>query len=110
MKKHLLYWFPVVDQNIYGKPIASELPELVDIACGRTLLADAIRMPKKTAVTFEEAIRMLSAERMFAFYGHDFEFLNWLDENFVKWISEQGFHIELTGDEFELLNMPVLES
>ena len=26
---------------------------------------------------------------------------DWFYENFIEWISSQGYHIELTGDEFE---------
>lgn len=26
---------------------------------------------------------------------------NWYFKNFVEWISSLGYHIELTGDEFE---------
>ncbi len=28
----------------------------------------------------------------------------WYYSNFLKWISEKGWHIELTGDEFELFS------
>ena len=110
MKRHLLYWFPIVDHDVHGKPYACELPDLIDASCGRTLLSDAIGMPKKEPISFENAVRRLSDEQLIAFYGHDYQRHDWLEENFVNWISEQGYHIEFTGDEFELINMPVVES
>jgi hypothetical protein len=34
--------------------------------------------------------------------GNKPEECHWYYQHFVEWISAQGYHIELTGDEFEL--------
>lgn len=29
---------------------------------------------------------------------------NWLMNHWVRWLTDQGYHVELQGDEFELLS------
>ena len=36
-------------------------------------------------------------------FGSDYGHYGWYSEHFVEWISSLGYHIELTGDEFDVL-------
>jgi hypothetical protein len=63
------------------------------------------RPPKKIPIVFEDAVNLVQRE----FYrasgsgqiGSEIVQSHWYYRNFVKWISEQGYSLELTGDEFE---------
>ena len=59
-------------------------------------------MEKKMPISFEGAVRI--AERQYAksdiFTERDQ--MKKCTQQFIEFISEQGFHIALTGDEFEL--------
>ncbi len=110
MRKQLLYWYPVVSRTYAGGFYSCELPKIIDSDCGHTLLASALAMPKKTPIRFEEAVRKLDGELNIENIGHEPGQYQWLLKNFVSWISDKGFHIELTGDEFDLKITPVVES
>lgn len=62
-------------------------------------------MAKKNPITFETAIRMVSEKHREAFdarrFGDEPGQHGWYDLHFIEWMSELGYHIELTGDEFE---------
>ena len=76
---------------------------LIDSFCDGTLLSQIIAMPKKQPISFDDATRMLDQkleECTEASTQYD-----WHAINFVTWISSQGFHIELTGDEFEVWSL-----
>jgi hypothetical protein len=49
---------------------------------------------------------MASGKHFEAFDAHRMGYqpgeCNWYFKNFVEWVSSLGYHIELTGDEFEL--------
>ena len=77
---------------------------MIDVRYRGTLLSEILAMPKKQGILFDEAVRMMSDAQMQAFRegrvtNAKGEY-HWLMTNFICWISEQGFHIELTGDEF----------
>ena len=104
MEKNFVIWKKVRCKTLQGSDIYLELPEKVDVRYGGTLLSEILAMPKKKGLWFDDAVRMLSDAQMQAFregrVGTTQGDHHWLMENFVHWISEQGFHIELTGDEF----------
>jgi hypothetical protein len=104
MQKHLLNW-----KTVPTKPFARinwpTVSKQIDLNYRGTLLSRILAMEIKTAISLEEAIQLMkkqeesarSAGRKGAEPGH----LCWFSYNFVEWISSLGFHIELTGDEFE---------
>lgn len=104
MEKNLVIWKKVRCKIIDGSEIYLEVPELVDVRYRGTLLSEILAMPKKKALLFDDAIRMLSDAQMEAFdkrrVGNAKGEYHWLTGHFIEWISDQGFHIELTGDEF----------
>jgi hypothetical protein len=58
-------------------------------------------MEKKNPISFTNAVKCAHnkwSEKVNAFRGDE---ADWYFDNFVDWISSQGYHIELTGDEFE---------
>lgn len=66
-------------------------------------------MPKKELITFDDAVRLLNAKQSECFnagsFGDSPGQYGWYDLHFVSWISSLGYHIELTGDEFESYSM-----
>ena len=82
-------------------PIADEL----DVQYQGTLLSRILSMEQKTAISYEDAMwltnrtlkKCYEEEKMGADFGH----YQWYLDNFIEWISSLGYHIELTGDEFE---------
>jgi hypothetical protein len=65
-------------------------------------------MKKMTAITFEAAINLVSENQKEAFVigniGKEPGQYLWFSQNFIEFITSQGFHIELTGDEFVPVN------
>lgn len=60
-------------------------------------------MPKKKSISYEEAIRLFSDRQREAFdagdYGSKPGQCGWYTRNFISYVSELGYHIELEGDE-----------
>jgi len=102
MDKHWVKWKTLRTKNIYGEPIDMEFPYLIDICYEGSLISKILRMPKKTAIAFEHAVRLAERQYCNSDISTEIEKMNWCTNNFIDFISEQGYHIELTGDEFEL--------
>lgn len=104
MEKNFVIWKKVRCKTLNGSEIYLSFPDRVDVRYRGTLLSEILAMPKQKAVLFDDAIRMLADAHLEAFtegrVGRTYGECHWLTKNFVSWISEQGFHIELTGDEF----------
>jgi len=105
MKQVPVQWKPVGVTSPVGVRYKSLLPEIIEASYKGTLLPKIFAMPKKTPLGFESAIRMARAQLTDALearrHGHAPGDYDWYLENFVDWISSLGFHIELTGDEFD---------
>lgn len=91
--------------NRKGEVVQSTMAEAID--SGRaTLLSDILAMPKKKDISFEEAIRIVSEKAEEAFFAKCFGpktgSWHWFHDHFTTYISNLGYHIELTGDEFTL--------
>jgi hypothetical protein len=106
MTNQCVNWKPVKSINVDGGVyLNSEFPHMVEVGYRGTLLPKILSMPIKNPVSFETAVNLacdkwndaISAGRI----GYEPGECNWYYKNFVEWISELGFHIELTGDEFE---------
>ena len=104
MEKNLVIWKKVRCKTLNGSEIYLGVPESIDVRYRGTLLSEILAMPKKKGLSFEDAIRLSSDAQLQAFcdsrVGHNVGECHWLMDNFITWISDQGFHIELTGDEF----------
>lgn len=72
------------------------------------LLRQILRMPKGKPISYEEACRMVQAEGHVQIKAGNNEAevrgsSNWLTQHWVEWLSQKGFHIELTGEEFDIV-------
>lgn len=105
MRKQWVKWKPIQDKNVRGESFESELPDIIELRYRGSLIAEISAMPKKTQISFAAAVLLTSQQLSEAFdsrqIGNARGEYHWYITNFVKWISEQGYHIELTGDEFE---------
>lgn len=102
MTHRLVIWKSVACKNVAGGVFHSDLPIVIEHYYKGKLIAEILNMPRKKPITFEEGVRMagqnfMSADKV----GHARHESYWYLNFFVDWISELGFHIELTGDEFE---------
>jgi hypothetical protein len=105
MSKQCVNWKTVQITNIQGKEFTSRFPDIVDATCNGELLSQILTMKEKNPISFVEAIKMAQEKRSEAFLAHRIghkpgEYL-WYSRHFVEWISDLGYHIELSGDEFE---------
>ena len=110
MRRQLIYWKPVRSQNIYGETYLNRyFPQLINQASNGALVFEILSMKVKTPISFEYAVNLADEESFRASNsgrsGYEPGQSHWYYRNFVKWISEQGYHIELTGDEFETAAM-----
>ena len=105
VKHNLLKWKPVKCKSTKGNIVKVPLPEVIAIHYRGTLLSKILSMEKKKPISFEVAINLIAEEQNKAFatgqMGSNFGQYSWYPNNFVKFISNLGYHIELTGDEFE---------
>ena len=97
-----------------GLVLSSDLGRPIDAFLRGELLAKILRMPSQSPISYSDAILKLN-ERMretweHRNFGHKPGQSQWYWRNFVEFISAQGFHIELTGDEFELWHPPRVDS
>lgn len=102
----MVYWKPVRCLNREGKAyISDSFPKVIDCAYNGELLAEMVAMRPQSPISFEAALNLVKKEfyrvadtgRLGPKPGHS----HWYYYNFVQWISDQGYHIELSGDEFE---------
>ena len=101
MTKQCVNWKMVVCKNVDGNDYQAEFPFYIDRKYRGTLLSNIFAMPMKTPLQFDDAVRMAAEKFCGSEIGHNRGENLWYIENFVQWISELGFHIELTGNEFE---------
>lgn len=68
-------------------------------------------MPRQKPISYEEAIAIFDQKKVEAFKAKDYGVkpgqYSWYSYHFVEYISDLGYHIELTGDEIE--SYPVSE-
>jgi hypothetical protein len=101
MEKHFVKWQTVRMKNRTGQFYQSEVPEGIDRRYRGKLLSSILDMPRKKPISFADAVRK-AFKKSFAltWLGKPKE-ATWLLDNFVQYISDLGYHIELNGDEFE---------
>jgi hypothetical protein len=85
--------------------LSHHFAQLIDCAYSGELLFEIVSMQPKAPISFGHAVNLIETEfdraaesgRMGSNPGQS----HWYYRNFVNWISDQGYSIELTGDEFE---------
>lgn len=103
----IVYWHPYRGICFFDKKDCT-LPVCGPNDSGWVLLQQIQAMPRKRPVSVQEGWRMMIQEvhrqvdlgnNEPDIQGHS----NWLFANTVLWLSQQGYHVELTGDEFEIM-------
>jgi hypothetical protein len=104
MTKHLLNW-KNINCKCAGKNVSLPVANEIDGYYSGTLLSRILAMERKTPIALEAAIHLLveneHAARAAGRTGTDPGHLFWYAYHFIEWIAEIGYHIELTGEEFE---------
>ena len=101
MAQHLLKWKTVRVPNVRNEDYDSRLPYALDFIYRGTLVTRVLSMEKKVAIGFKEAFLFFQSELLKSMSDPTRDRTDWLYRNFIPWISGLGYHIELTGDEFE---------
>lgn len=106
MNKHVVNWKRTPGKNIRDQDCEFPFPALLNASSKWTLLELILRMEPKTPITFTDAALLAHEKFQEAMrirrYGGEPGQAQWYTRNFTSWISSLGYHIELTGDEFEL--------
>jgi hypothetical protein len=110
MKKQVVYWKPIQSRRESGEFYLNHyFSQLIDNAYSGELLFAIVSMVPKIPIAFEDAVNLVENEFQRAANsgqrGSKPGQSHWYYRNFVKWISDQGYSIELTGDEFETASM-----
>lgn len=109
MAKHCVNWKPIGAKDIRGSDFKCTYPSVIDISYRGELLSSIFAMEKKQPISFEQAAQMAWRKFCESFEGGRVGDkpgqCNWYGDNFVAWISSLGYHIELSGDEFEPYQM-----
>lgn len=105
--KQLVLWKPLLCKTIDGTEVRIDVAGELDVRYRGTLLNQIMKMPEKKPLTLNDATRLLHKALDKAFDAQQFhdqrDGYHWYYKHFISWISELGYHIELTGDEFEPL-------
>ncbi len=106
MTKHCLIWNATISQNVRGEDYATQLPDIIAKIYGGKLMSEILNMRSKNPISFEKAIHLLHVKiqnaRKANKLGYQKDEYHWYFHNFVQVISDLGFHIELSGEEFEI--------
>ncbi len=106
MAKHIFKWKPVRLMDVDGQEYFDDvLPRLMSSYYRGELVDQILRMEKKVPLLFHTALNLASdaqhAAAELGRSGHEPHQSYWHFSHFLDFISDQGFHIELNGDEFE---------
>lgn len=106
MVKQCVKWLPVECRNKFGEAVLLQIPESIDIHHRGTLISKILAMPEGRPVGFRTAINFLNEQFKTAFFegriGNEPGQCIWYINNFVEWMSNLGYQIQLSGDEFEV--------
>jgi hypothetical protein len=104
MRKNCVNWKAVKFTSKFGKVFESYLPIVFDRHYKGELLVRILAMPPKTPLIFEDAVRLTGQKFNEALDNNKIKEAQFFIYNFLEWISDSGYHIELTGEEFDFLN------
>jgi hypothetical protein len=100
---HRVIWREFNYLGLWGEPGVCAPPYLPKDS-HVLLLYQVQMMPKKIPISMEKAMLLVS-KRHSELYREtpDLKKIFWFYEEWVRWVSEQGFHIELSAEDFEIL-------
>lgn len=103
--KQFVKWKPILCKSVNKTDVYVDVIGELDVRNRGILLNQIMSMPQKEPISLSKAYRLMDIASEKAFkarqLGTEPGGYQWYETNFVFWISEQGYHIELTGDEFE---------
>ncbi len=106
MTRHCLIWNHTIGKDIRGEDFADPLPDLIASAYRGRLAVEIINMPTRNPISFEQAISLIGSKMESASQirnlGYKKGQYHWYIHNFVNVISDLGYHIVLSGEEFEI--------
>lgn len=101
MTRQCVFWRPIILKSVRGEDFVSHTADIIaDLYRGK-LITEIQKMPRKRSITFEDAVRLVHDEQTKVW--PDAEKYHSMYEQFVQHVSDLGFHIDLTGDEFEVV-------
>jgi hypothetical protein len=97
----MIKWKPVTITRTDGSQYQTSV--LVDRRSGEDILQAILNMPKAQAVSLQEGYQ--KATREFYQLALDLKTDESLDviDRWVEWLSREGYHIQLTGSEYEVV-------
>lgn len=102
---NIAFWKKVPGKTLKGNQSLFRTAMCIDRFYERKLLVRILEMPDKNPISLAEAIDIIRNKEMEATRAGDEGMKpgqsSWYLHNFVQYISDLGYHIELTGDEFE---------
>jgi hypothetical protein len=105
MTKQCVRWKPFRAKTIRNTAYDSCFGDLIDLYNKGTLVSQILKMDRKRPLEFAQAALLAHDKYVEAMMsrklGGGLTESTWYLNHFVSWISELGYHIELTGDEFE---------
>ena len=78
--------------------------------CEPQFLESLKGLARKKPLSWEQAIQLFINEFDQLFFEKDAERLNWLCSHEVQWFSDSGYHIELNGDEYSIVEKMKFEN
>ncbi len=107
--KTVVFWRKFVGIS-YLSGESGEFEPFMPGGSGAALLHRLRRMPRAVALSYEDACRMVQAECHVQVdlgnnepdqVGHS----NWIMTHWPEWLASRGYHVELQGDEFEVVSL-----
>lgn len=104
----VVYWHPIKRQSFMYPDREEEFPVLGTGESGWVLLQQVQQMPPGNPISFADATKLAFKEihrqmRLDNMLADDPSSSTWILTHTVEWVSRQGYRIELTGDEFEVM-------
>ena len=101
----MIQWKPITVKDLYGGDVPYTLDAPNEIT--ETFLLRIQEMPRKNSMTLEHAVQSYMREYIrLSFELSDNVQAGQLCSNWLSWISELGYHIALTGDEYTIVPDP----
>jgi hypothetical protein len=105
MMKQIVFWTSAPQEPFLGIPTIPISRE-IDLNYRGTLISRILTMEAKVPISLDEAILIMQEHeekaRVAGQLGCESGQMIWFSFNFIEFISSQGYHIELNGDEFEI--------
>jgi hypothetical protein len=104
MTKNCVNWKKIACVSRHGKPYLDDMASVINRYYKLELLPLILSMPSQKPISFDDAVRLAGQKFIESMDNYDIAKAISYYKNFLTFISDSGYHIEVTGDEFEFLN------